>query len=687
MIGGNTCGIVVFKIILRTPEYNQGRAIIVIANDITYQMGSFGPEEDLTFLRASQLARELGLPRIYLSANSGARIGLADEVLSRFKIAWINEAEPQKGFDYLYLEQADYENLNSDPLKPSVTAEMVTVDGKIRYRLTSIIGQQDGLGVENLHGSGEIAGETSQAYQEIFTLTMVSCRSVGIGAYLVRLGQRVIQVEYAPIILTGAGALNKVLGRQVYASNLQLGGTRIMYQNGVSHTTAQNDFDGVLQILDWLSFVPEKVNSPLPIMPTEDPTDRDIEVKIPGSNYDPRVLIEGGEESGSWKSGLFDRGSFRETLGGWAKGVVVGRARLGGMFHLISGIPMGVIAVETRSTETVLGADPAVETSQEETIKEAGQVWYPNSAFKTAQAIRDFNHGEQLPLMILANWRGFSGGQSDMSKEVLKFGAQIVDALREYKQPIFVYIIGELRGGAWVVVDPSINPQMMEMYASENARGGVLEPTGIVEIKYRTPKILAAMSRLDGQYQSLWQDLKQPGHSETELAEINSQIIAREKLLLPIYQQVAVEIADLHDRPQRMLGKNVIQEVVEWQSARRIFYWKLLCRINEQALIAKLMKCDKTLNINSAREMIQDWFRNDQKSPITNYSQDFVEWMKLKDAEITGRIAALKENAMQKQIIEMGKQSPAALIGSISAVLSELSADEKSLLLSYLGNL
>lgn len=38
----------------------------------------------------------------------------------------------------------------------------------------------------------------------------VTCRALGIGAYLVRLGQRVIQVENSHIILTGASALNKV---------------------------------------------------------------------------------------------------------------------------------------------------------------------------------------------------------------------------------------------------------------------------------------------------------------------------------------------------------------------------------------------------------------------------------------------------------------------------------------------
>ena len=75
-----------------------------------------------------------------------------------------------------------------------------------------------------------------------------------------------------------------------------------------------------------------------------------------------------------------------------------------------------------------------------------------------------------------------------MYNEILKFGAMIVDALVEYKHPIFIYIPkhGELRGGAWVVIDPAINPDKMEMYADVDSRGGILEPPGIVEVKYRT---------------------------------------------------------------------------------------------------------------------------------------------------------------------------------------------------------
>ena len=46
-----------------------------------------------------------------------------------------------------------------------------------------------------------------------------------------------VQVDNSAIILTGASALNKLLGKEVYTSNVQLGGVEIMANNGVSHAT------------------------------------------------------------------------------------------------------------------------------------------------------------------------------------------------------------------------------------------------------------------------------------------------------------------------------------------------------------------------------------------------------------------------------------------------------------------
>jgi len=55
---------VAWRIILATPEYPQGREIILISNDITFFIGSFGPKEDFLFLKASQLARDRKIPRV-----------------------------------------------------------------------------------------------------------------------------------------------------------------------------------------------------------------------------------------------------------------------------------------------------------------------------------------------------------------------------------------------------------------------------------------------------------------------------------------------------------------------------------------------------------------------------------------------------------------------------------------------
>jgi acetyl-CoA carboxylase/biotin carboxylase 1 len=473
-MGKNDAGVVAWLLTMKTPECPSGRQVVVIANDITFEAGSFGTREDMMFFKASEYSRTRGLPRIFLAANSGARIGMAQSLKSKFQICWSDERDPSKGFKYIYLTQADYDAMLAkhegvvDAL-PLICSPL-EAEGETRYVITDIIGEEPDLGVENLMGSGLIAGETSKAYDEVFTLTLVVGRTVGIGAYLVRLGQRTIQKNrMSPIILTGFQALNKLMGREIYTTNDQLGGPMIMFPNGVAHLLAESHIDSVLKALQWLAFVPSKKSAPLPVLDISslDIIERSVGfTPEKGLTYDPRLLLTGVTSLESWTSGLLDRNSFVEALSGWAKTVIVGRGRLGG-------IPLGVIVTENRTAEATKPADPADITSQERMVQQAGGVWFPDSAYKTAQALKDFNR-EGLPCIILANWRGFSGGQRDMFDEVLKFGSMIVDALVAYQQPLFVYIPphAELRGGAWVVVDSTINADVMEFYAAEDARCG-----------------------------------------------------------------------------------------------------------------------------------------------------------------------------------------------------------------------
>ncbi|KAI1104677.1 acetyl-CoA carboxylase [Jackrogersella minutella] len=686
--GTNTCGMVGWVINARTPEYPEGRKFVVVANDITYKIGSFGPKEDHFFNKCTEMARSLGIPRIYLSANSGARLGLADELIPHFKVAWNDPDRQESGFKYLYLDAAAKKRFE-DGARRDVITEEVTENGETRHKIVAVVGAEDGLGVECLRGSGLIAGATSRAYNDIFTVTLITCRSIGIGAYLVRLGQRAVQIEGQPIILTGAQALNNLLGREVYTSNLQLGGTQIMYRNGVSHLTANDDFAGVSKIVDWLSFVPAQRNLPVPITPSLDPWDREVIYAPPNKQpHDVRWLIGGKQDEDSFQPGLFDKDSFVETLGGWARTVVVGRARLGG-------IPMGVIAVETRTVENVTPADPANPDSVEQVTNEAGGVWYPNSAFKTAQAINDFNYGEQLPLMILANWRGFSGGQRDMYNEVLKYGSYIVDALVKFEQPIFVYIppFGELRGGSWVVVDPTINPVAMEMYADVEARAGVLEPEGIIGIKYKKEKQLETMARLDPNYAALKKQAADNSLSKDEKSEIKERMLERERQLLPIYAQISIQFADLHDRAGRMKAKGTIREVLEWKNTRRFFYWRVRRRLNEEHILRRMATASasaKVTDTNSAAAVenrqhhlrllaawsgIPDFDRNDR---------DVVTWYEENAKTIETKVQQIKSDAVSREMADLLRANKTSALKGLKDMLHMMPVGEREEIMKFL---
>jgi acetyl-CoA carboxylase / biotin carboxylase 1 len=300
--GLNDIGMVAWILEMSTPEFPNGRQIIVVANDITFRAGSLGPREDAFFAAVTNLACEKKLPLIYLAANSGARIGIADEVKSCFRVGWSDEGSPERGFQYIYLTEEDYSRISS-----SVIAHKLQIDsGEIRWIIDSVVGE-DGLGVENIHGSAAIPSAYSRAYDETFTLTFVIGRTVGIGAYLARLGVRCIQRLDQPIILTGYSALNKLLGREVYSSHMQLGGPKIMASNGVVHLTVSDDLEGVSNILKWLSYVPANIGGSLPITIPFDPPDRSV-TYIPENTCDPRAAICGFDDGqGPWLGGMFDK--------------------------------------------------------------------------------------------------------------------------------------------------------------------------------------------------------------------------------------------------------------------------------------------------------------------------------------------------------------------------------------------
>uniref|UniRef100_A0A8L8K586 Acetyl-CoA carboxylase n=1 Tax=Heligmosomoides polygyrus TaxID=6339 RepID=A0A8L8K586_HELPZ len=590
----NETGMVAWQLRLYTPEKPLGYTIIAIANDITFQSGSFATPEDTLYSLASEYSRKHKLPRINVSCNSGARIGLCEDISKTFRAKFKDPSHPEEGFEYLYVDASE-----EQALKDQIVYEKMP-NGLLK--LKAVVGKpNENIGVENLQGSGLIAGETSAAYDEVPTYCLVTGRTVGIGAYTARLAHRIVQTRSSHLILTGAPALNTLLGKEVYTSNNQLGGIQIMFKNGVTHAVVNDDFEGICKIIQWMSYLPDETNIELnqflfvaclqiPTFPYRrylgfDSLPRPVEFIVePNKPYDIRTLIDSRDATNI--RGICDSNSFDEIMNDWAKTiigkvlqihfdlftyctkvshldrVIAGRAR-------ICGIPIGIISSELRNVMSVNPADPACPNSQSVEVHQAGQVWYPDSAFKTAEVIGDFNR-EGLPLLFIASLRGFSGGQRDMFEMVLKFGAHIVDALRQYRRPVIIYIPchGELRGGAWVVLDSKINPGFITMRNDELMQQ--LDTKLIEEIKVRFPSShFIRCPHVKVVFQLRGVDSPEANHTRNLIAK-------RSEDLKKAYRGVIVELADLHDRPERMALKKAVQtyslqHVVDLSGTRNLF--------------------------------------------------------------------------------------------------------------------
>lgn len=248
----------------------------------------------------------------------------------------------------------------------------------------------------------------------------------------------------------------------------------------------------------------------------------------------------------------------------------------------------------------------------------------------------------------------------------------IVDGLSAYKAPAFVYIVpnGELRGGAWVVLDPSINAEgLMEMYADVTSRAGVLEPEGLAEIKFRKAKILALMERLDEKYQSLKVASNDASLSAEDAAKVKADLNAREKLLLPIYSQIALQFVDLHDRANRMKAKGTIREALEWANARRYFYWRVRRRLAEENVAKQLAVADASLSRQERVAIVQsivDESENDQAAVATLEKEA--------QTSVQKKISEARKAKIASDVAKMAQTDRAALLEGFKAAFGDSAA-------------
>jgi acetyl-CoA carboxylase/biotin carboxylase 1 len=227
----------------------------------------------------------------------------------------------------------------------------------------------------------------------------------------------------------------------------------------------------------------------------------------------------------------------------------------------------------------------------------------------------------------------------------------IVDALVEYKHPVTIYIPpnGELRGGSWVVLDPKINPQHMEMFADVEARGGILEPPAASEIVFKQAHIVEIMHRCDETLKSL--DAEKAAGKDVEAA-----ISSREKLLQPIYKQIAVGYCDLHDRSGRMKGLGAIREELQWQSSRSYLHWRIRRRQCEIQARKQLQMQVPTMSIDEATLAIANMLASALPSAE---DKAVVEFFESNGSQLESFIEMERQKHAEQQIFKLFASLPA----------------------------
>jgi acetyl-CoA carboxylase/biotin carboxylase 1 len=157
--------------------------------------------------------------------HGGARIGLVDEVNQDPISSSTTLGILARVSEYLYL---------SDEETTKQFQRICHREGSRRLALNDVIGSKLELVLRTARKRKDCWRNLTRIRQK-FSLSYVTGRDVGIGAYLVRLGQRVIQMK-------GTHYLDRLLGFEQtswprrYTSQDQLGGPQIMFPNGVLET-------------------------------------------------------------------------------------------------------------------------------------------------------------------------------------------------------------------------------------------------------------------------------------------------------------------------------------------------------------------------------------------------------------------------------------------------------------------
>ena len=250
--------------------------------------------------------------------------------------------------------------------------------------------------------------------------------------------------------ITGPDVIKAVTREDVTSE--ELGGAMVHNaKSGVAHFAADDEEDCFYQIRKLLSYLPQNNMEDPPIVPTDDPVDRmdgELDSLMPetaNKPYDIRDVIHR----------VVDDGDFFEVQEHWARSILVGFARLGGL-------SVGIVAQQPKVLAGILDID---------------------SSIKAARFVR-FCDCFNIPIITFEDVPGFLPGVAQEYGGIIRNGAKLLYAYCEATVPKITIITRKAYGGAYDVMS-SKHIRGDISYAWPSAEIAVMGPDGAVNIIFR----------------------------------------------------------------------------------------------------------------------------------------------------------------------------------------------------------
>ena len=253
--------------------------------------------------------------------------------------------------------------------------------------------------------------------------------------------------ENSYMFLTGPKVVKTVTGEDVTVD--KLGGAMVhATKSGVAHFVGETEESTIETIRELVGFIPSNNFEEAPFVATEDPIDRledslnTIIPENPNEAYDVKDVIHA----------IVDEGRFLEVHENFAKNLVVGFARMGG-------VSVGVVANQPKAMAGVLDC---------------------NASRKGARFVR-FCDAFNIPLVTLVDVPGFLPGTGQEYNGVINHGAKMLYAYGEATVPKVTVTLRKSYGGAHIVMSckqlrSDIN------YAWPTAQIAVMGASGATEV-------------------------------------------------------------------------------------------------------------------------------------------------------------------------------------------------------------